>query len=161
VKDTSDRLYPDRPFVGCLAVVRRGSRILLAERSVPPGVGRWGFPGGMQELGETVHRCAERELLEETGVVAAPVRALSVLDSIRRDEAGRVKVHFALVAVLLDWRAGEGEPIEDATRLGWFTPEESKALSLFPRVEELMALALRAEPASTPHPNPMPQGGRG
>jgi len=129
-------------MLGCLAVVRRGGRILLAQRSVPPGIGRWGFPGGKQELGETVHRCAERELLEETGIVAVPVRPLTVLDSIRRDETGRVKVHFALVAVLLEWRSGEGEPIEDATELGWFTQEEARSLSLFARVEELMALAL-------------------
>jgi 8-oxo-dGTP diphosphatase len=142
VKNTAARLYPERPFVGCLAVVRRGTRILLAQRSVPPGVGRWGFPGGMQELGETVHHCAERELKEETGIIAEPVATLSVLDSIRHDEAGRVKVHFALIAVLLEWRAGEGEPIEDATALGWFTPDEATALERFPRVEELMALAL-------------------
>ena len=143
MKDNTDRLYPDRPFVGSLAVVRRGGRILLAQRSVPPGIGRWGFPGGMQELGETVHRCAERELLEETGIVADAVRTLNVIDSIRHDEAGRVKVHFALIAVLLEWGSGEGEPIEDATALGWFTPEEAKALALFPRVGELMAMALR------------------
>jgi ADP-ribose pyrophosphatase YjhB (NUDIX family) len=142
VKDTSSRLYPDRPFVGCLAVVRRGSRILLAQRSVPPGVGRWGFPGGMQELGETVHRCAERELLEETGIVAEPVATLNVFDTIRRDDDDRVKVHFALIAVLLEWRSGEGEPLEDATALGWFTPAEAAALDRFPRVDELMAQAL-------------------
>ena len=143
MKDTTDRLYPDRPFVGCLAVVRRDSRILLARRSVPPGVGRWGFPGGMQELGETVHRCAERELLEETGIIAEPVATLGVLDTIRRDDADRVKVHFALVVVLLEWRSGEGEPIEDASALGWFTPAQAAALDRFPRVEELMAQALR------------------
>jgi 8-oxo-dGTP diphosphatase len=137
-----DRFYPERPIVGCLAVTRRGDRILLAQRSVPPGIGRWGFPGGMQELGETVHACARRELREETGIDAEPVGTLTVLDSIRHDEAGRVKVHFALVAVLLDWRAGEGEPIEDATALGWFTREEVRALELFPNVEELMKRAL-------------------
>lgn len=157
MKDTAARLYPERPFVGCLAVVRRGARILLAQRSVPPGVGRWGFPGGMQELGETVHRCAERELREETGIVAEPVATLTVLDSIRLDEAGRVKVHFALVAVLLDWRAGDGEPIEDATALAWVTPAEAAALELFPRVEELMALALATPPLPPPpHPPPIP-----
>jgi 8-oxo-dGTP diphosphatase len=144
VKDTTARLYPDRPFVGCLAVVRRGSRILLAQRSVPPGVGRWGFPGGMQELGETVHACAERELLEETGIVAEPVATLSVLDTIRRDDNDRVKVHFALIAVLLEWRSGEGEPIEDATALGWFTPAEVAGLDRFQRVDDLMTLALAA-----------------
>ena len=83
-----DRLYPDRPIVGCLAVVRRGNRVLLAQRSVPPGIGRWGFPGGMQELGETVHACAQRELKEETGIAADPVATLKVIDRIGHDEAG-------------------------------------------------------------------------
>lgn len=144
MKDSTGRLYPDRPILGCLAVTRRGGRILLAQRSVPPGIGRWGFPGGMQELGETVHRCAQRELEEETGIRADPVATLTVLDTIRHDEAGKVKVHFALVAVLLDWRAGEGEPIEDATALAWVTPVEVKAkgFELFPHVLELMAMAL-------------------
>jgi 8-oxo-dGTP diphosphatase len=148
VTKSGDRLYPDRPIVGCLAVVRRGSRILLARRSVPPGIGRWGFPGGMQELGETVHACAVRELKEETGIIAEPVGTLSVLDTIRRDGDGRVKVHFALVVVLLDWRHGEGEPIEDATALAWVTPEEvrDRRLELFPDVERLMDLALAATP---------------
>jgi len=142
VKNARDRLYPDRPIVGCLAVVRRGDRILLAQRSVPPGIGRWGFPGGMQELGETVFQCAQRELKEETGIDADPVAALDVLDSLRHDEGGKVKVHFALIAVLLEWRAGEGEPIEDASALGWFTRDETRVLQLFPKVEELLAKAL-------------------
>ncbi len=45
---------------------------------------------------------------------------------------GRVRAHFTLVAVLLDWRAGEGEPIEDATAVGWFTLDEAAALDTFP-----------------------------
>lgn len=139
-----DRLYPERPIVGCLAVVRRQGRVLLAERSVPPGVGRWGFPGGMQELGETVYACAQRELREETGIAADPVATLNVVDRVGRDETGKVKTHFTLVAVLLDWRSGEGEPIEDATTLAWLTPEEARArnLELFPHALELMVTAL-------------------
>jgi 8-oxo-dGTP diphosphatase len=143
VSKGAGRLYPERPILGCLAVVRRDRRVLLAQRSVPPGIGRWGFPGGMQELGETVHACAQRELLEETGIRAEPVATLNVFDAIRRDEEGRVKVHFALVAVLLQWQEGEGEPIEEATQLRWVTPDEARALPLFDRVEELMALALQ------------------
>ncbi len=139
-----DRLYPDRPILGCLAVVRRGSRVLLAQRSVPPGVGQWGFPGGLVELGETVHECAARELREETGITADPVATLKVIDRIGHDEAGKVKTHFTLVAVLLEWRAGEGKPIEDATALGWFTPDEARArdLEFFPHALELMEAAL-------------------
>lgn len=142
MKNSADRLYPARPIIGCLAVVRRGDRILLAQRSVPPGIGRWGFPGGMQELGETVFQCARRELKEETGIDADPIAALDVLDALRHDEAGKVKVHFTLIAVLLEWRAGDGEPIEDASALGWFTREEVWALELFPNVEALMVKAL-------------------
>jgi 8-oxo-dGTP diphosphatase len=142
VKSVEGRLYPERPILGALAVVRRGGRILLAQRSVPPGIGKWGFPGGMQELGETVQHCAARELLEETGVTADPAATLTVLDSIRRDEGGRVKVHFALVCVLLEWRAGEGDPIEDATALAWVTPEEARGLDRFPKVEDVMRAAL-------------------
>jgi 8-oxo-dGTP diphosphatase len=140
----SDRLYPDRPIVGCLAVVRRGGRVLLAQRSVPPGVGRWGFPGGMQEVGETVQACAQRELKEETGIAADPVATLKVIDRISHDEAGKVKTHFTLIAVLLDWRSGEGKPIEDATALGWLTPDEARARApeLFPHALELMEMAL-------------------
>jgi 8-oxo-dGTP diphosphatase len=139
-----DRLYPDRPILGCLAVVRRGSRVLLAQRSVPPGIGKWGFPGGAQELGETVFACAQRELKEETGILADPIDTLAVLDAIRRDEAGRVKVHFALVSVLLAWRSGEGEPIEDALALGWFTEDDirTRNLDTFPDVERLIRLAM-------------------
>jgi ADP-ribose pyrophosphatase YjhB (NUDIX family) len=143
VTSAQTRLYPDRPIAGALAVVQRGERILLAQRSLPPGIGKWGFPGGMQELGETIATCAQRELLEETGIAAEPVRVLTATNAIRSDEAGRVRTHFTLVAVLLDWRAGEGEPIEDATALGWFTLDEAATLDTFPDSLPVMRLALR------------------
>lgn len=136
------RRYPDRPILAALAVVRRGERVLLAERSVPPIIGKWGFPGGMQELGETVFECARRELLEETGINADPVSVLTVLNMIRRDAAGRIETQFALVCVLCDWRDGEGEALEDASRLGWFTLIEADALDTFPDAVPVMRLAL-------------------
>ncbi|HXP32206.1 MAG TPA: NUDIX hydrolase [Stellaceae bacterium] len=136
------RVYPERPILGALAVVRRGGRVLLAQRSVAPSIGKWGFPGGVQELGETVRSCARRELLEETGIGAEPVSELEILDMIRHDEKGRVMTHFTLVCVLLDWQSGEGEPLEDALALGWFTPAEAESLDTFPAAVPVMRLAL-------------------
>lgn len=140
--DGSARPYPDRPVLCALAVVLRGDRVLLAERSVPPIIGKWGFPGGVQELGETVFECARRELLEETGILADPVSVLTVLDFIRCDQGGMVESQFALVCVLCDWRAGEGVAFEEASRLGWFTLAEAEALDTFPDAVPVMRLAL-------------------
>src|SRR5579859_1593931 len=96
------RDYPSLPMVGLLALVRRGDRFLLVRRAKPPNQGRWGFPGGVQELGETVIEAAQRELGEETGVLAGDPRVFTALDAIERDEDGRVRYHYTLVVVLLD-----------------------------------------------------------
>ena len=50
-----------------VAVVENG-RVLAARRSRPAALaGRWEFPGGKVEPGETSERAAARELLEELG----------------------------------------------------------------------------------------------
>lgn len=56
-----------RLVVGALIVDdQRG--ILAARRSTPP-IGRWEFPGGKVELGETPQSALVREIQEELGVV--------------------------------------------------------------------------------------------
>jgi len=74
----AQRRYPDRPIVAVLAVVLRGERALIVQRAQQPNAGRWGFPGGVLELGETVAEGAMRELFEETGIVAEPAGWLDV-----------------------------------------------------------------------------------
>ena len=138
------RLYPERPIIGCLAIVKRAGRVLLAQRSLPPGVDKWGFPGGMQELGETVFECARRELLEETGIAAEPEKVLTVVEAIRQDDKGKVMTHFTLVCVLLDWRRGEGEAIEDAKQVKWLDLAGAAKLETFPDTLPLMRMALGA-----------------
>src|SRR5271170_3955174 len=111
------RRYPERPIVGVLAVVLRGDRALVVRRANPPMPGRWGFPGGVLELGETVAQGAMRELEEETGVKAAAGGPLTVIDTIDRD-------HYTLVAVVGHWRSGEGVPGDDADEVAWLTRAE-------------------------------------
>lgn len=61
------------------AVVRRGDRILLAQRM--PGkqyAGQWEFPGGKLEEGESIGQALVRELREELGVEARTGKVLNV-----------------------------------------------------------------------------------
>jgi 8-oxo-dGTP diphosphatase len=132
-----------RPVVGCLAVVRRGDKILLVQRAKPPGIGKWGFPGGHLEMGETMFDCAARELREELAVEADPVRVLTAFDFITRDPSGNPTRHYTLIAILCDWRAGEGELRDDeASALGWFTIEEAARLDTFSDALPAMRLTL-------------------
>ena len=42
--------------------------VLLVQRDIEPGYGKWTFPGGFVERGEPAEAAAEREVLEETGL---------------------------------------------------------------------------------------------
>ena len=137
------RRYPDRPIVGVLAVVMRGERVLVVRRANPPMSGRWGFPGGVFELGETVAQGAMRELLEETGVAAEAAGPLTVIDTIDRDREGRVRYHYTLVAVIGHWQSGEGIAGDDADEVAWLTRTEivEQGLPTAPALLPLLDLA--------------------
>ncbi len=51
------------------AAIIEAGRVLACERAAPPEVaGRWEFPGGKVELGETDEQALARECIEELGV---------------------------------------------------------------------------------------------
>ncbi|NCB05814.1 MAG: NUDIX domain-containing protein [Clostridia bacterium] len=61
--------------VSAVAIRDGEGRVLLCRRTGTLE-GRWEFPGGKREKGETMAQCARRELLEELGVHARLTRAL-------------------------------------------------------------------------------------
>jgi ADP-ribose pyrophosphatase YjhB (NUDIX family) len=50
------------------AIVELEGGIVLIQRAIEPGYGRWTFPGGFVERGEVAEEAAARETLEETGL---------------------------------------------------------------------------------------------
>src|SRR6266571_2139500 len=133
------RRYPDRPIIAVLAVVVRGEHALIVQRAQQPNAGRWGFPGGVLELGETVAEGAMRELAEETGIVAEPAGVLNVHDAVSRDAEGRVQFHYVLIAVRGIWRAGEGVAADDAAATAWASRADIVA-GLYPTFPTLLPL---------------------
>src|SRR5260370_40157214 len=138
------RHYPDQPTVGVLGVVRRDGCVLLVQLARPPNVGKWGFPGGVQERGERIFEAVVRELKEETSLVVEPIETLTALDVVEHDGEGRVHTHYALIAVLADWRSGEVNIDDEAHDFGWFTVAEVEARSLpiLPSATRIIGLAL-------------------
>lgn len=62
--------YLDPKVVACTIPAIDG-RVLLLRRAINPGRGRWVFPGGYVNRGETVAAAAGRETLEEISLTVA------------------------------------------------------------------------------------------
>jgi ADP-ribose pyrophosphatase YjhB (NUDIX family) len=59
--------YNPKPVAGAIPVDDLG-RVILLRRGFEPGQGRWTFPGGFVDLGESVEQAAVRETDEELGI---------------------------------------------------------------------------------------------
>jgi ADP-ribose pyrophosphatase YjhB (NUDIX family) len=50
------------------AIFELDGEVVLIQRGIEPGYGKWTFPGGFVERGERAEVAAEREVLEESGL---------------------------------------------------------------------------------------------
>jgi ADP-ribose pyrophosphatase YjhB (NUDIX family) len=138
------REYPERPWVGIGAVVLRGNQVLLVRRGRPPRLGEWSLPGGGQRLGETAEACARRELLEETGIEAGPLRLLAVVDAITEGEPGRgPRFHYTIIDFAGEWQTGTARPGGDVTEALWADLDALDPYGLWPEALRVIALARR------------------
>lgn len=91
--------------------------------------GKWCWPGGHVEPGETIRECAKRECEEETGIVCEPIRQHYAFN----------RPHIAFFYC----RATPGQELHfdksEAKDAGWFTLEQMKALDLHPNVMEMVS----------------------
>lgn len=110
---------PARPIPATIAAVVRDGHVLLVRRANPPDENCWAFPGGKIDAGECIEAATARELLEETGVVAEPLHVFDAVDVFDRDEAGALRRHFILIAVLCRWQSGEPVAGDDARDARW------------------------------------------
>ena len=115
----SSREYPDRPVCGVGVVCFKDDQVLLVKRAKPPITWEWSIPGGGQELGETTRDAALRELKEETGVDARLIGLIDVIDTVRKDEEGRIQFHYTLVDFAAEWLAGEPVDDDDVSDARW------------------------------------------
>jgi 8-oxo-dGTP diphosphatase len=118
------RDYPDRPIVGVGAVIIDQGRVLLVKRGSPPLLGEWSLPGGVVELGETLRAAAERESLEETGLLVKAGEVIEVLDRIIPGRDGAPQYHYVLIDFLCTVQGGELCAGGDAADVRWAKENE-------------------------------------
>jgi len=123
----------DLPRVGVAVIVRRGDRLLLGlRRSATHGDGVWQFPGGHLEWGEAVADCAQREVLEETGLTVS-IDGQGPWTSNWFPESGR---HYVTVFLLATAPAGDPAVCEPdkCERWDWFRWDDLPAPLFLPIV---------------------------
>jgi 8-oxo-dGTP diphosphatase len=109
--------------VGAIIVNSEG-RLFLAQRGplAKNERGRWEFPGGSVEFGETLAHALAREMREEFGIDIQVGQLLDVVDHILVEE----KQHWVSPAYLC--RIISGEPTikepEKCSAIDWFFPDE-------------------------------------
>ena len=107
------------------AAIERDGRYLAARRTRPEDVaGRWEFPGGKVDPGESEEQALAREIREELGVEIAVGARIpgewSLLD---------VLVLHLYVATLVE---GEPTPLDHHDALRWVSPEEFDSVDWLP-----------------------------
>jgi 8-oxo-dGTP diphosphatase len=114
---------PVRPCPAVSAALVHQGRVLMVRRRNPPNAGRLALPGGRIEPGEPLLEAAVRELYEETGIRAEPLRVLTAIDQLHYDEHGRLAYHYVVIVVICRWVEGFGVAGDDASEVHWLDPQ--------------------------------------
>ena len=112
------------------AVVIRDHEILLVKRKNPPSQRQWAIPGGRVQLGETLQMAAERETVEETGIIIRANDPIYTFDMILRDHDDNVTYHYVIVDLAADYIGGTLTHNDDASDAAWLTAHELKPLNV-------------------------------
>ena len=108
------------------AIIERNGSILIARRSPESKLpGKWEFPGGKLEEGETLQACLKRELMEELGIETEI--GDHFLSSFYEYEHGG----FTIEAFYVRWIGGKITLI-DHDRVGWVAVAELENYHLLP-----------------------------
>jgi mutator protein MutT len=100
------------------AIIEKDGKILIAQRKKGKHLeGKWEFPGGKVESGETPEECLKRELLEEFGI------EVEIRDLIGNSEFDYGDKHIRLLGYRAQHLSGEFQ-LHDHDDMKWIRLEE-------------------------------------
>ena len=124
------------PKVAVIGLVLHRGRVLLVQRAVEPGKGKWSLPGGYMDADEMPHKALQRELHEEVGLAAHIGRLLDIFQMVN-DKGAAIGIVLAFRAV----PANSPEiafAADDAQAAAWYGPEDLPEDLAFESTRELL-----------------------
>jgi len=106
------------PRVGVGVIVIKGNKVLLGKRKGSHGAYTWNFPGGHLDFNESVFDCAEREVMEETGIKIKNLKQGLYTNDIFKKE----NKHYITVFIIAEYKSGEPKVLEPekCEQWNWF-----------------------------------------
>jgi ADP-ribose pyrophosphatase YjhB (NUDIX family) len=134
-----------RLVVGTLPV--RDGLVHLARRAIEPGIGRWSYPGGFLEIGESAQEGARRETEEETRLLIEVGRLIGAYS----------RPHAAVVTLIYEAQVVGGEvlPGAETSEVAAFAPADIPWDELaFSTTESALRDWLQTQPGYEPSTDP-------
>jgi mutator protein MutT len=138
-----------------VAIFNSAGQVLLVQSGKAPRAGKWGLPGGLIDLGETLVDAAIREVTEEVGVTIAVGDLVTTFEPIYRDAEGKVEYHYVVLEFWAHYLSGEPVAQDDVVASAWVDSADFDAYSLSPKQIEVLhkaRAAWRAAPPLHSHP---------
>jgi 8-oxo-dGTP diphosphatase len=120
-------IYID-PKVAVVVFIVQDDKVLLIERGMNPGIGKWALPAGFVDYDEAPEDAAIRETLEETHLHVKIDKLLAVYP---KKDNGLADIIIAYSASIT---GGEMQAGDDASDVGWFTRDNLPELVFYPSI---------------------------
>lgn len=131
-------------WIAAGGIVIKGNEVLVVKKTYGGLKGKWSFPAGFVEPGETVDEAAVREVMEETGIVAS-VRQVAAL----RTGVIREDISDNMIVFLMDYIEGELQPQAGEIEIATFMPIH--LLLTDPLATEYIQIILPHVPTMSPY----------
>mgnify|MGYP003362084091 CR=1 FL=1 len=125
---------------GAVGIFLREKKFFIMRRAAKRDIGKWEFPGGKVDPGESVAQCLTREMAEETG---AQVLAPNLLDVVIQEPRGVWSEQWAIAFCMIPDFIGEPrvmEHVHDVCKWVSFTELKDMSDDLADNARDVIAI---------------------